>query len=82
MKSNLLKVGEVAGWYGALAIAGAYALVSLSIVPADGLIYQVLNLTGAFGIILIAALKGVRQSVALNIFWALIAIIALVRIAT
>jgi hypothetical protein len=51
-------------------------------VPSDGVIYQLLNLTGALGIILISALKGVKQSVTLNVFWALIALVALVNFAT
>ena len=54
---------------------------SFKIIGARGLPYQLLNLTGALGIIAISAIKGVRQSVVLNIFWALIAAIALVSLA-
>jgi len=74
------KLGEIIGWYGTLAIVGAYALVSFKVVSATGGVYQLLNLTGATGIIVISALKGVRQSVVLNSFWALIAIIALIQL--
>ena len=76
-----MKIAEAGGWYGAVAIVGAYALVSFKVVPADGLVYQLLNLTGAIGIIVISAIKGVKQSVTLNVFWALIAIVALVSLA-
>jgi hypothetical protein len=75
------KLAEAVGWYGTVAIVGAYALVSFKVVAADGLIYQLLNLTGALGIIVISAIKGVKQSVTLNVFWALIALVALVSLA-
>jgi hypothetical protein len=70
---------EVAGWYGAIAILAAYLLVSFNVISGNGLLFQLLNLTGAFGIIVIASYKKVRQSVLLNIFWSLIAIVALIR---
>ncbi len=73
---------EIAGWYGTFAIVLAYVLVSFDILPAGGGAYQLLNLTGALGIIIIAAVKKVRQPLFLNIFWAVIAIVALVRIYT
>jgi hypothetical protein len=74
------KAAEIAGWYGTVAIVAAYALVSFKAIPADGSIYQLLNLSGAIGIIVIALIKKVRQSVVLNVFWAAIAILALVRL--
>ena len=72
------KVAEIAGWYGMVAIVLAYILVSFKVVPPDGVVYQLLNLTGAIGIITISVVKGVKQSAILNIFWALIAAIALI----
>lgn len=74
------KVAEIIGWYGTFAILLAYALVSFNEIKADGWLFQLLNLTGALGIITISLVKGVRQSVALNAFWAIIAIAALVRL--
>jgi hypothetical protein len=74
------KVAELVGWYGAIAIVLAYAFVSFNVIPADGWVFQLLNLTGAFGIIVISLIKGVRQSVTLNIFWAVIAVVALIRL--
>lgn len=74
------KIAEVLGWYGAIVIVLAYALVSFNAIPADGWIFQLLNLTGAAGIIVISVIKGVRQSVALNIFWAIIALVAIIRL--
>lgn len=74
------KYTEIAGWYGMLAILGAYSLVSFNLVQSDSLAFQLLNLTGALGLIVVAASKGVTQSVILNVFWAIVAIIALFNI--
>lgn len=70
----------MAGWYGMIALIVAYGLVSFSVIPGDGIVYQLLNLTGGIGLIIVAASKHVVQSVLLNIFWAAIGIIAVVRI--
>jgi len=71
---------EAAGWYGALAILTGYALVSFHIISSDSLAFQLLNLTGALGIIAIAAYKKVRQSVVLNFVWAAVAAVAIFNI--
>lgn len=76
--SHLLS--EILGWYGAVAILGAYALVSFSLITANGLIYQLLNLTGALGLMAVAYYKKVYQSVLLNIVWSVIGIIAITNI--
>lgn len=72
---------ELAGWYGTAAIVLAYVLVSFKVIEADSVIYQLLNLTGALGIIAISIVKKAKQPVVLNAFWALIALIALVSLA-
>ena len=74
------KLAEIAGWYGMAAIVSAYCLVSFDILSSDGMVYQLLNLTGAITLIWISFKKGVSQVVALNTFWALIALLALGRI--
>jgi len=71
---------EIAGWYGTVAILLAYILVSFELITANGAVFQLLNLTGAVGIIIIAAYKNVKQSIVLNIFWAGVAIVALLRL--
>ncbi len=63
---------ETAGWYGTVAILGAYALVSFNIIKSASLAYQLLNLTGSLGIIVISASKKVFQSVVLNIIWGVV----------
>lgn len=78
--SNKKLLAEVAGWYGALAILTAYALVSFNVLESDGLVFQLLNLTGALGVLTISIYKKVGQTVALNVFWALVALIAVISI--
>lgn len=71
---------EIIGWYGMVVIVGAFAMVSFEIwAPAD-LIYQVLNATGALGMIYISFKKRAYQPAVLNIFWAVIAGITIVRL--
>ena len=44
---------ELLGWYGALAIITGYFLVSFSYLESTSLYYQLLNATGAIGIVVI-----------------------------
>lgn len=74
------RFAEFSGWYGMIALIIAYFLVSFSWITADGLVFQLLNLTGGIGLLIVAASKRVLQSVILNFFWAIIGIIAIVRI--
>ncbi len=73
-------LAEIAGWYGTTAILTAYALVSFNLISGYGIIFQLLNLTGAIGIIIIASYKKVAQSIVLNIVWSIVAIFAIVSI--
>ncbi len=68
------------GWYGVLAIILAYFLVSFNVITVKSLIYQLLNLTGAVGIIVVAMSKKDAQPAVLNAIWAAIAIISIVTI--
>jgi len=68
------------GWYGVLAILGAYTLVSFGVLNPLNLWYQLLNLTGAFAIIVHSFSKKDYQPGVLNIIWMIIAIIAIGQI--
>lgn len=74
------KLTEACGWYGMLVILTAYTLVSFEVVDSSGASFQLLNLTGAVGLIIVAASKGVLQSVILNIFWCVVAVVALLKL--
>ena len=71
---------EIFGWYGAVAILLAFALVSFGILSPRSLDFQLLNLTGAAGIVAISYSKKDYQPAALNLVWAVVAIIALISI--
>jgi hypothetical protein len=70
------------GWYGVLAILAAYALVTFSVVNPHNYPYQLLNLTGAISLVIEAYSKRDYQPATLNVVWSIIAIIALIQIAT
>ena len=74
-------IEETIGWYGTVAIVLAYALVSFGFVPATSIGYQVLNGTGALGIVYISFKKKAYQPGVLNVIWAVIAAIAIARMA-
>jgi hypothetical protein len=78
MKRKLLE--EIIGWYGTVAIVGAYALVSFDLTEADSIIYQLLNATGALGIVIISFKKKAYQPGVLNIIWTIIAVVAIINI--
>ena len=72
---------EAIGWYGPVALILAYALVSFDVITANSYAFQLLNLTGGAAIIVIAWAKKVLQSVVLNIFWCIIALVAIAQLA-
>ncbi len=76
----LVKFRSLIGWYGVVAILGAYALVSFSIVDVHGWLYQVLNLTGALGLVLVSYHKKDYQPAVLNAIWAIVALVAAIRL--
>lgn len=71
---------NILGWYGALAIIVAYVLVSFSFIQANSLLFQILNGTGAIGIVIISLYKKAYQPAVLNIVWTLIALVAIISI--
>ncbi len=71
---------EIFGWYGAIAILTAYFLISFAVINPESIWYQLLNLTGAIGLLGISFYKRAYQPAALNIIWIIIALIALANI--
>lgn len=80
-KSKRPKLIEAAGWYGVTAILLAYVLVSFNIVSAQSWEYQLLNFTGASGVLVISYMKQARQPALLNLVWAVIALATLIGLA-
>ncbi len=73
-------IDEIIGWYGTIAIITAFALISFQFLTANDISYQILNGTGAIGVIYISLKKKVYQPAVLNIIWAIIAIIAIINL--
>ncbi|HOX97111.1 MAG TPA: hypothetical protein PL066_02030 [bacterium] len=71
---------EIIGWYGALAIIGAYFLNSFSFISAYDLSYQILNVTGALGMIAVSFYKKAYQPMTVNIVWAAIGGLAIINL--
>lgn len=71
---------EILGWYGAFTIILAYVLVSFAFIGTGSIIYQILNFTGAIGIVIISLAKRAYQPATINVIWTVIALIALLRI--
>lgn len=74
------KLTELLGWYGVFALIGAYFLVSFGFILAEGLFFQLLNVTGGGALVVFALSKKATQLAVLNVFWALIGALAIIRI--
>ncbi|MEI6042674.1 MAG: hypothetical protein WCQ00_03875 [bacterium] len=68
------------GWYGMVAIVFAYILISFSFISPNNVWYQILNGTGALGIVLVSFQKKNYQPGILNIIWTAVALIAIFKI--
>lgn len=68
---------EAFGWYGVLAMLGAYALLNFGMLPYTSIWYQLLNFTAALGIIVVSVYKQAYQPAALNFAWLAIAAIGI-----
>ena len=77
MKKTLI---EAFGWYGMAAIVSAYALTSFSVLTPESIWYQLLNATGAIGVVVVSFNKRAYQPGILNLIWTLIAVVAIIKI--
>ena len=71
---------EAFGWYGALGLLIAYALLSFGVFTQESAWYQIVNVTAALGIVVISLYKKAYQPAVLNIIWTAVGAIALIRI--
>ena len=77
---NVIMFYEIIGWLGTGAILFAYFLVSTRKIAPNSKAYQLLNLFGAFGVIINSAIHHAIPSVGLNIVWLLIAAYGLLKL--
>ena len=71
---------DTAGWVGAAALLVAYGLVSSGRLHGRSTAFQMLNLTGAFGLLANGIWHGAWPSAALNAVWLVIGIAAVMRL--
>lgn len=71
---------ETLGWYGMAAVFGAYALTTLGYTPPGGMTANVLNMTGAIGIVVVTVKHKAWPSAVLNILWTVIGLVAIVKL--
>jgi multidrug transporter EmrE-like cation transporter len=69
---------EVLGWYGAITILTAYALVSFEVTELNSFVYALLNGTGSAGILIVSYYKKAYQPALLNLIWLLVTILTLI----
>ena len=67
---------QVFGWYGTIAIVSAFGLSNEGLL-AQGMLYQLLNLTGAIGVALLCWYQRTWQAFWVEAFWSLLALKAL-----
>jgi hypothetical protein len=70
---------NVLGWAGAGALLRAYGLTSTGRLAPEGARFQVLNVCGALALTTNSAYFGAWPSAALNVFWIVIGVVALIR---
>jgi len=73
------KITEILGWYGVCAILLAYALLSFEYIKSNSWAFQLLNLSGAIGMVLDGWDDKSYQSMVLNIIWGAVALIAIIN---
>ncbi len=71
---------EGLGWLGSFLVILAYALSSLGYLETETWVYQLMNLVGALGVGLITFLRKAYQGFVLNLVWAIVAVIGLIRL--
>lgn len=67
------------GWIGAIAILVAFGSSSFGLISPSDPVYQGLNLFGALGIVMSSLPRKAYQATALNLVWAAVAMIALLK---
>ncbi|MDR0397918.1 MAG: hypothetical protein LBH36_01925 [Candidatus Nomurabacteria bacterium] len=75
--SKLLLMGDVLGWVGAVALLAAYLLASMGVIEGQSLAYQLLNIVGALGMLVLSTIRHAIPSAALNTIWFAVGIIAI-----
>lgn len=71
---------NILGWIGSIEVVAAYGLNSYQKIKSDSIRFQVLNLTGAFFLIINSIYKQAYPFTFINSVWSVIAVVAIVGI--
>ena len=71
---------EMLGWYGMAAVFGAYAMTTLGYIAPGGMAANLLNLTGAVGIVVVTVKHKAWPSAVLNMLWTIIGLVGIARL--
>lgn len=71
---------EAIGWVSAILIIVAYGLMTFKVLSPNSAAYLLMNIVGSLGLVAIAEVKKLFQSVVLNIIWAAVALVALFQL--
>ena len=71
---------EMFGWLGSVMVLLAYGLLTMGKVHSGTLFYQLLNLVGSIGLIIVTGYRGALPSTFVNVVWMMIALPAIVSI--
>jgi hypothetical protein len=70
---------DIIGWIGSFEVIAAYGLNSYQKIKSDSLLFQLLNLTGGFFLIINTIYYSAYPSAFINVVWVIIAIVAIVQ---
>ncbi len=79
-KQSRTTIWEIAGWAGVVFIAGSYSLLALGFVDGESLLYHSLVFVGSVFVASISYLKKTYQPFILNVLFAILAMLAIMRI--
>ncbi len=71
---------DILGWIGSVEVIAAYGLNSYQKIESDSLTFQLLNLTGAFFLIINSIYNEAYPFTFINTVWSIIAMVAIVGI--
>ena len=74
-----MKRKDILGWVGVLFILTAFTLITFGYINASDIVYGILNLIGALGIIVSSYAKKDFQPIILNVVWLLVAAIGIIK---
>jgi hypothetical protein len=74
-----MTISDLLGWVGALGILIAYGLLTIGRWPSESLRYQGANAAAALALIIWAVSISAWQSVLLNVVWAAVGLVGVIR---